>query len=246
MFAEPQIVPVGGGFYYGCDSNTGCFVCGSQFYIGKMGEGVGGGSIWNSSAAANATYSYGYWGLHGPLSDPNYNGTTSEAFAWGQTQGNAAIAAWKNLKAKYPNLGLTVFVDIETGFGGWASSGSPLNQQVYQGFLFAIQYSTLGLIPGVYSSINEWSQIMGSSYSASPAQVEWAASWLSSCNTCPTSFPVSSVSFGGLNATIWQYQGCTGRSSTGGTCSCPSDCSTPSCTPQYCFYDLDLADTLPS
>lgn len=220
--------------YYGCDSGSDGFPCGANFYLGRLGQGKTADSTYFNSAAAQTVGSsntYSYWGIQGPTADPNYEpGNTSEATTWGENQAKAFVTAWDNqtLTDRY-----TLFGDVESGFGGWLAAGNALNHAVYEGFMTYINQldAVPSFVSGVYSSYGEWANIMGSGYSISPANVEWAANWLTSCNVCPSS--MSGVeSFGGATPAIWQYNGCN------------KDCTTT--TPSPCPYDLDVSASLPS
>jgi hypothetical protein len=95
-------------------------------YIGMIGnwahwQGCGGIIVWSKADAADArtdlvTYHSGigtgaYWFMAGPGVDPNYNGTYSEAYAWGQAQAKAALAA---IRAQTPRINYqVVFEDVE-------------------------------------------------------------------------------------------------------------------------------------
>ena len=93
-------------------------------YIGMTGSwsywlGCKGGFLaWSSanSAQANSNYAHGvgigtgaYWFMGGPGVDPHYNGTASEAYAWGQRQAARAVADAKGEAIKYKVL----FMDVE-------------------------------------------------------------------------------------------------------------------------------------
>ena len=213
---SPSIFRNGSGVYGGADSNTGNFPCGEAFYIGELGWGTspgqapcGGGAAFNSTAAAaindqDNCATYGYWFLMGPLADPNYNGTTSEAYTWGQKQGNATDTAWGNNAAVCNEV---IFADMENyvpcpgivpANNGWDQSNISLNQQVWEGW-----YNTINALqtPGVYSSPDFWSTFMGN-YALPSGVTEWTSEPQES--GCPGTW--SAESFGGLFADIWQFQ----------------------------------------
>lgn len=139
------------GFWYGTDSRTITIsgsapyhepVIGGYYggYIGMIGnwshrEGCGGIIVWSWSNSVQAntnffTYHKGvgtgvYWFMAGPGVDPHYNGTRSEAYAWGERQ-----AAWtlsnistmihiNHRRVPYP----VVFMDIE--IPGYAPAYTP-------------------------------------------------------------------------------------------------------------------------
>lgn len=120
--------------YYGCDSYSDA-VCDSQelyFYLGEIGGGTVSGSAtqggygpfnaFNTSASSTVNVTsrggtYGYWFLLGPTCDPSYDGTSSEAYSWGEAQVSAALHAWDN------NLNVSnilLFADIEGGTVEWS------------------------------------------------------------------------------------------------------------------------------
>ena len=125
----------------------------------------------------------GLWFLGGPGTDPNYNGTTSEAMAWGKKQAELAFSRWgQSQYASFPIL----WMDIETGArAGWNtvySGGSgaatqsfipaALDRATFNGFWDYVSNS--GGIPGVYSGPGIWNGIFGtnSSYGYIPNTFE--------------------------------------------------------------------------
>jgi hypothetical protein len=54
----------------------------------------------------------GYFDFGGPGVDPNYNGTTAEAYAWGQSQGNFAVNAYRGHSEMVAD-GLPLVIDVE-------------------------------------------------------------------------------------------------------------------------------------
>jgi hypothetical protein len=129
------------GFWYGSDSRTITIsgqapyhepVIGGYYggYIGMIGdwshrEGCGGIIVWSWSNSLQAntnffTYHKGvgtgvYWFMAGPGVDPHYNGTRSEAYAWGKKQAAwtlsdiSAMIYTHHRRMPYP----VVFMDIE-------------------------------------------------------------------------------------------------------------------------------------
>jgi hypothetical protein len=109
---HPYLEPVIGGTYGG--------------YIAMIGnwaawQRCGGKVVWSKADAADArtnlvTYHSGigagaYWFMAGPGVDPHYNGTYAEAYAWGQAQAKAALAA---IRAQTPRINYqVVFEDVE-------------------------------------------------------------------------------------------------------------------------------------
>ncbi len=149
-------------------------------YIGMTGSWSywlsckGGFLAWSSanSAQANSNYAHGigigtgaYWFMGGPGVDPHYNGTYSEALAWGQRQAVRAVADANGQAIKYKVL----FMDIElpgvapAHDNGWNSvytspcSGkvktshiaASLDRGVFNGF-YGYEKAH-GYTPGVYS-----------------------------------------------------------------------------------------------
>jgi len=123
------------GFWYGTDSHT-VTITGSAPYQEPVIGGPYGGYIgmagnwavltgchkivvWSSANSAQANtnhtkYHQGigtgvYWFMGGPGVDPHYNGTASEAYAWGARQAARALAHAATLHVTYP----VVFADIE-------------------------------------------------------------------------------------------------------------------------------------
>ncbi len=211
------------GFWYGTDSNyvaipgSGPYrepVLGGAYggYLGMTGswaqwQGCKGDHIvWSATdtAAANAelkTYHKGigtgaYWFMAGPGVDPHYNGTTSEAYAWGEAQAARAVADARgggNSTVTYPVL----FMDVEIpgnapGYtpapdNGWNSvyttpcSGTVSSSFVaanvdradFNGFAaYTVAHSSYKV--GVYSEPGIWAGIFGTGSSASVSNIyEW-------------------------------------------------------------------------
>lgn len=218
--------------FYGSDSNTvvGCVNSlgnnvGLDFYIGELGFGTtgnespcGGGAAFNTQAAqtvaakGNPVPVWGYWFLMGPKADPNYQGTTTQAYNWGISQGKAAAQAWEgNLNV----FGYTIFADVETYVPsgcsapanmGWltgqTSTDYSLNQEVWKGYRAGLSAISTQFIPGVYSSPYLWSTLMNN-FSLSGGPVWTSESDLTS-DACPTSMS-GAQSFGGGTLYFWQF-----------------------------------------
>jgi hypothetical protein len=133
--AAPRVGDRPAGFLYGTDSfpiavpGSGPYkepVLGSPYggYVGMTGnwaqwQGCGDKSAWSPTNSADAninliTYHEGigtgvYWFMGGPGVDPHYNGTTSEARAWGAAQAAQALSDIAKIKVTYP----VVFADVE-------------------------------------------------------------------------------------------------------------------------------------
>lgn len=209
--------------YYGIDSDTAVFPTGAKtkdFYAGRRGTGTTANSTyWNTSGASLTSKLYMYWGIKGPTSDPAFYGGkyySSNAYAWGQAQASAARTEWY---ASPANM-VTIFGDIEAGFGGWFGAtetvndklelGAALNYQVFKGFCDKITDSNGVFKSGVYTSSGDWNNIMGTSYYPSYAQIVWGANWPagSTFNASPTDF-TKCQKINGVTPTMWQYYGVT-------------------------------------
>jgi hypothetical protein len=105
-YAEPAI----GGPYGGYIGMTGNWAK----WAGCKGKQVVWSSANASQAAANRADGDGigagaYWFMAGPGVDPHYNGSTSEAYKWGQAQAARTLADVRNSHLSYP----VIFMDIE-------------------------------------------------------------------------------------------------------------------------------------
>ncbi|WP_019908604.1 hypothetical protein [Paenibacillus sp. HW567] len=206
--------------YYGIDSDTATFPTGAKskdFYAGRRGTGTTANSdYWNTAGANLAKKRYMYWGLKGPVSDPNFTAgryTGDQGYAWGQKQGSAA----RTERANSPANMNTIFGDIESGFGGWFGAndtvngnlekGADVNYRVFQGFCDSVSSSVYK--SGVYTSAGDWSAIMGSK-SPSYSSVLWGANWPGlTFNSPPADFSKCKA-INGITPTMWQYYGVTG------------------------------------
>jgi hypothetical protein len=207
------------GFWYGTDSHamsvtgSGPYsepVIGGGYggYIGMIGnwsrwQGCKGILVWSSTNSEQANtnlsrYHEGigtgaYWFMAGPGVDPHYDGTTSEATAWGAAQARRAVADLKTSTVKYPIL----FMDIElpgdapnytpAPDNGWnsvytsACSGrvkattvpAAVDRADFNGF-FSYVTAHSSYTPGVYSAPSIWADIFGTGSAASiPRTPEW-------------------------------------------------------------------------
>jgi hypothetical protein len=246
------------GFWYGTDSWP-ISISGNPYlepkalgqyggYIGMTGSwsywfGCKGGFLaWSSanSAEANANYAKGigigtgvYWFMGGPGVDPSYNGTTTEAYAWGQRQAARAVADANGQAIKYRVL----FMDVElpgvapATDNGWNSVyTSPCSGTKKATFIAASvdradfngfwdYESAHGYTPGVYSDAGVWASIFGSgSASSIPGTDEWTyepettnfsaapVGWcLKGTSSCATFF--GGVSRSSVHALMWQWSG---------------------------------------
>jgi hypothetical protein len=207
------------GFWYGTDSRA-VAVRGPAPYRMPVIAGAYGGYIgmagnwanitgchkiivWSAANSAHAntnhtTYHKGigtgvYWFMGGPGVDPHYNGTASEARAWGARQAKRALANAANLHVTYP----VVFMDIEipgnarnytpAPDNGWNSVyTSPCSGVVKTSFIpasvdradlngfAAYLTSHSSYKAGVYSAPDIWAEIFGTGSAASiPNTYEW-------------------------------------------------------------------------
>lgn len=158
--------------------------------------------VWSAanSAKANANFALHqgvgtgvYYFMGGPGVDPHYNGTTAEAYDWGEVQAGRALADAAKLKVTYP----VMWADIELPGGpsdytpapdnGWNSvytspcssvvriSSVPANvdRADFNGFAaYVAAHSSYKV--GVYSAPDIWAQIFGTGSAASiPNTYEW-------------------------------------------------------------------------
>lgn len=210
--------------WWGTDSSTqSCCEMPQDFYIGRMGYGgqsVGDAYFFNTDAAnaAGQQYTYGYWGVVGPESAP----VGWSPVQWGQQQANNA---W-NARSEGPHAsyigGLTIFADVEPGFGGWSFGNFAANQGVLNGFLTQLFNITPHEVwPGLYISPYYWSNLMGQGFRPGTDFVLW----LTGCDTCgadlcnPCDFScntltsvsqrltasILNVTLGGRRPVLWQY-----------------------------------------
>jgi hypothetical protein len=166
-------------------------------------SGCGGVLVWSSqdSKAANTnynTYHKGigtgvYWFMAGPGVDPHYNGTTSEANAWGAAQAAKTLRAIGGLNVTYK----VVWMDIElpgdapnytpAPDNGWnnvytstcsgkvrtAGVAAALDRADLNGYASYLTAHS-SYTPGVYSSPAIWGSIFGTGSAASIPNIdEW-------------------------------------------------------------------------
>jgi hypothetical protein len=210
------------GFWWGTDSTTVPIsgsapyhepVIGGAYggYIGMTGNwaewiGCGKNGVWSATNSAQANTDYtvyhegigtaAYWFMGGPGVDPHYNGTTGEAYAWGQQQAARTLADIGHVHVTYP----VVFMDIEipgnapfftpAPDNGWnavytsACSGvvkqafvpATLDRADFNGFFDYITAHS-SFKPGVYSAASVWASIFGSSSPGSPGYIPHTDEW---------------------------------------------------------------------
>lgn len=207
------------GFWYGTDSRTMSVgghavpytepALGTWYggYIGMIGnwahwQGCGKIVVWSAanSAQANANVAHKigigtgvYWFMGGPGVDPHYNGTQSEAAAWGAQQAARTLADLPSVHVTYP----VIFMDVEipgnapsytpAADNGWntvytsACSGrvrthhipAAVDRAVLNGYT-AYLTSHSHYFAGVYSAPDIWASIFGTgSASLIPNTYEW-------------------------------------------------------------------------
>jgi hypothetical protein len=180
-------------------------------YIGMIGnwaawQGCGGEVVWSVTDSRNARTDYvryhdgvgvgAYWFMAGPGVDPGYDGTASEAYAWGEAQ--AARVIYDLPRQATPVNYPVIFMDIElpgdspsytpAPDNGWNSvytstcSGrvkqdyvpASLDRADLNGFASYLT-SHSSYKAGVYSAPSIWGLIFGTSatYSSIPNTYEW-------------------------------------------------------------------------
>ena len=177
-----------------------------------------------------------YWFMGGPGVDPNYNGTTSEAFAFGEKQAGKTLyeLGHMHISLEYP----VIFEDVElpgitpAPDNGWNSVyTSPCSGRVKQSHVptavdradfngyadYITSHSSYQV--GVYSSPSVWNSIMGTGgNSLIPNTYEWTYTGdTSSLSHTPDGWCLKDTStcaqfFGGQNqssryALMWQWSG---------------------------------------
>lgn len=195
----------------------------TQFYVAELGAGAYSLNCIQQDVMAyvGQDYVHGYWGLSGPdgVADP---------YAYGQQQAQDALNAWHNT----PGIaGITIFADIEYGFGGWVQQPTPdqqqQNVQLLNGFLTTIAQAQF--VPGAYINDNNKTTWFPADYVSQVPFVYWVAGGPEAGMMCAPCAPicqtlppvvnswqgaVSTVTFAGQKAELWQYwlsdSGCSG------------------------------------
>jgi len=195
----------------------------TQFYVAELGAGAYSLNCLQHDVMGfvGQDYVHGYWGLSGP------NGATNP-YAYGQQQGRAALDAWQNTPGV---AGITIFADVEYGFGGWTQQPSPEQQQqnvqLLNGFLTTIAEAQF--VPGVYINNNNKTTWFPANYISQVPFVYWVAggplagTMPAPCDPVGLTLPpvvhgwqslVSQATFAGQKAELWQYWlselGCSG------------------------------------
>jgi hypothetical protein len=207
-----------GGFWFGTDSRQ-VTISGSPPYAEPVIGGHYGGYmgmtanwanledcnkivVWSATNSAQANQNYAlhegvgtgvYYFMGGPGVDPHYNGSTSEAGAWGAAQAAYALAATAKLHVTYP----VIWMDIELPGGpsdytpapdnGWNSVyTAPCSSVVKSDFVAAnvdraevnafadYVYAHSSYKIGVYSAPSIWPSIFGTGSAAPVTSLyEW-------------------------------------------------------------------------
>jgi hypothetical protein len=188
--------------------------------------------VWSAANSAQANANFAdhdgigtgvYWFMGGPGVDPHYNGTTREAFAWGEQQAARTLAEIARLRVTYP----VVFMDIEIPGHAPVSTPAPDNgwNSVYTSACSGVIKA--GYVPpsvdradlngyaayltshssykaGVYSAPDIWASIFGTGTAASiPNTYEWTYEPFTSSlahhpsGWCLAGTPTCAVFFGG-------------------------------------------------
>lgn len=174
---------------------------------------------WSVNPHTMGTALYYYMG--GPGADPSYNGTSTEAQAWGQQQ---AIWAVNTYNAQGPQIDTPLIVmdieqpyatgwnDVTYGCGGDVMNGIPtsLDRATFNGFWNYIYYDTTAFYPGVYSSTSYWTSIFGTGSDGSiPNTFEWTNQVQTYSTNVPGAWCYGSSCaswFGGTNKQLaWQW-----------------------------------------
>jgi hypothetical protein len=251
------------GFWWGTDSATvtvpGKAPYSTPYLGGAYGGYVGMTGNWanlagchkivawsaTNSAQANTNYTVYhrgigtgvYWFMGGPGVDPHYNGTTTEAYAWGEQQAARTLYDIGHVHVTYR----VVFMDVEipgnapdytpAPDNGWNSAyTSACSGKVKQSFLptnvdradfngfaaYITAHSSYKV--GVYSAPSIWASIFGTgTYASIPHTYEWTyLPETSSLSTAPYGWCLKSGGcaqfFGGQTssskyALVWQWSG---------------------------------------
>ena len=222
--SAPYSEPVTGGAYGG--------------YIGMTGnwanlENCHKILVWSAADAAKANADFAlhqgvgtgvYYFMGGPGVDPHYNGTTTEAYDWGEAQAGRALADAAKQHITYP----VIWADIELPGGpsdytpapdnGWnsvytapcssvvriSSVPADVDRADFNGFAaYVTAHSSYKV--GVYSAPDIWAQIFGTGSAASiPNTYEWTYESFTSSLAHP---PVGWCLSGSASATCARFFG---------------------------------------
>ena len=196
----------------------------TQYYVAELGAGAYSLDCVQQDVMGyvGQDYVHGYWGLSGPAS------STADPYAYGQQQAQAAINAWQNTPGV---AGITIFADVEFGFGGWThqptSDQQQQNVKILNGFLTTLAQAQF--VPGVYINNNDKTTWFPADYVSPVPFVYWVAGGPLSgtmpapCDPVGFTLPpvaqgwestVAQTTFAGQKAELWQYwlsgSGCSG------------------------------------
>jgi len=207
------------GFWYGTDSRTVTVTGSAPYKMPVIGGSYGGymgmtGNwanlagchkivVWSATNAAQAntnltTYHLGvgtgvYWFMGGPGVDPHYNGTATEAYAWGGAQAARTLSDAAKLHVTYP----VIWADIELPGGpsdytpafdnGWnnvytSSCSTVVKTRFIPASVDRADFNRFAAYVtahssykvGVYSAPDIWASIFGTGSAASiPNTYEW-------------------------------------------------------------------------
>ena len=232
---QPYKEPVIGGNYGGYIGMTGKWSTWLGCHVSPLAWSSANSQEANANFAQHLGIGTGvYWFMGGPGVDPDYNGSTSEAYAWGERQAARTLSDIATLHVTYP----VVFMDVELPGvrpaldNGWnAVYTSPCSGRIsinhistavdradVNGFA-AYLTSHSSYKAGVYSDAPVWKAIFGTGVdSRIPNTYEWTYArntsslshapdgWcLEDTTTCAHFF--GGQSRGGKYALMWQWSG---------------------------------------
>jgi hypothetical protein len=235
----PYREPVIGGNYGGYMGMAGSW----EWWLGCHGAFLNWSKINSAQADTNfAKYHKGvgtgvYWFMGGPGVDPHYNGTASEAQAWGARQAARTLSDIRGLPHSQRVIYRVVWMDIEypgispATDNGWSSvytapcSGvvkhhgiaPSVDRADFNGYWGYIRAHS-DFSPGVYSAQSNWRAIFGTgSASSIPGTDEWTYEpETASLSRAPTGWCLRGGGcaqfFGGVSskskhALMWQWSG---------------------------------------
>ncbi len=190
-------------YWTGTDTNNGVpFPTGRpgqpHFYLGRRGgERTADSMGTDIQAARKAAKTRGYWDLAGRRMAP----AGSSAARWGTDQAEAFV---RRVKASPYVHGTTLFLDIESGNGGWGTAEFSAARDLLNAALHQIK--TSGYTPGIYLSQATWTQFFGATWTPTVPFVLWLAG-----TACPSTATEAMAqwdrlpSVGGQRPSIWQW-----------------------------------------
>ena len=220
------------GDWYGTDSNTqSAYGMQQDFYIGRMGQALSNDQppyfAFDTAAAygAGTQRTFGYWAVHGPTS--NWRPSGYSDYSWGSAQARTAWSSWGSGPLASLVAGYTVFGQVEPETAGWNAGNYGPNRDVVNGFLdelYIITPSTPAVWPGLYITLDNWSQLLDPNFSQDFNTNTNFVLWLAGLDTCgsnicapcancatqPTVHAefqriISSVYLSNMIPVLWQY-----------------------------------------